>query len=459
MRLFLASEILNAEFFGTNADISFKGISTDTRTLQPGDLFIALRGDNFDGHNFVAEAQQRGAVAAIVRHKVAAEIPQLCVEDTLRALGKLGAWRREQFSVPILTVTGSCGKTTTKEILATILRNCGNTLVSIKSYNNEIGVPLTLWQLNQDHQFAVLEVGANHFGEISYLTNLIKPQVAVITNAAACHLEGFGGSVAGVAKGKGEIFEGLAMGGTAVLHVDDEYFTYWKSLLKPWHNLITFGINNKAMADVSVADLQFNSEGQAQFVLLAPQFNVPITLPLLGKHNVYNALAAVAVALAVGASSEAIKTGLETVAPVKMRFVSNVGYKGAKIIDDTYNANPSAVQAALDLFQYYPGKKLLVLGDMLELGDEACFLHQQIGEMIAASAIDNLYTYGKFGEIVARAFSSKCRDSQKQAYAFTDKAELTKAIRKAIDANTTVLIKGSRGMKMEEVVAGLLVSK
>lgn len=449
MNISEAKELLHAELHGFADHLVFDGLCTDTRQLKAGDLFVALKGDNFDGHDFIEKAKEFGAVAALVQSPVKnlGDFAQLEVADTVLALGKLGAWKRKQYTSPVLTVTGSCGKTTTKEILAAILRQNNHTLSSIKSFNNHIGVPLTLWQLSNEHKFAVLEVGANHHGEIAYLTDLIKPEVAIITNAGPVHLEGFG-DLDGVAKAKGEIFQGLNKNGTAILNTDDKYYSYWRDLVKG-KEVITFGLHNDA--DVTATNVKFDDHGHSSFILRTLQAEIEVSLPLLGQHNIMNALAATAGALAVQASLRQIKLGLANVSPVYRRLVTFEGYAGAKIIDDSYNANPRAVNAVLDMLVDQRGEKILVLGDMLELGEEAEMWHEYVGKMAREKSISALYAYGNYSEVVAKAFG-------RGAYAFHDKKELAVALKDTLNPNSVVLVKGSLGMAMDEVVK-LLINK
>lgn len=440
-----AADLLHAVMYTyTEKNFIFDGLCTDTRQLKAGDLFIAIKGDKFDGHDFIAKAKELGAIAALVEHPLdGIKFVQLEVKDTVLALGKLGWFKRLSYHHPLLTVTGSCGKTTTKEMLAAILRQNSSALASIKSFNNHIGVPLTLWQLSDEYQFAVLEVGANHHGEIAYLADLIKPDIAIITNAAPVHLEGFG-DMNGVAKAKGELLHGLASNGTAVLNLNDEYYEYWCGLLDPDNQrLITFGLS--CNADITATNIKFSDEGYSSFVLRRGHEEIDISLPLLGQHNVMNALAAAAGALAVATPLQQIKAGLESMSPVYRRLVTSKGYAGAKIIDDSYNANPRAVEAVLEMLAKQNGEKILVLGDMLELGEEAAFWHKYVGNMAHDKSINALYAYGKYAEIVAQAFG-------KGGYVFHDKKELAAALKKTLHPNCVVLVKGSLGAAMDEVV-------
>jgi UDP-N-acetylmuramoyl-tripeptide--D-alanyl-D-alanine ligase len=413
---------------------------------MPATLFIARHGAKFDGHDFIIAAQQHGAVAALVERRVNIDNPQILVTNTTLSLGKMAAWKRQQFSGKVITLTGSCGKTTTKEMLTAILQNCGEVLCNMRSFNNEVGLPLTLWQLQPTHKYAVLELGANHFGEINYLSSLAHPaNVALITNAEPCHLEGFG-DVDGVAKAKAEIFAGLAIDGTAVLNMDDPHFSYWKTLIEK-HAAITFGFSSNA--DVSATEIKYNDLGYPSFVLNLPSEKMPINLSVIGRHNIFNALGAAAVATALDISPADIKKGLENVAPVAMRLNIKPGFAGACIIDDTYNANPTAVAAALDILLQQKGEKIFVFGCMRELGREAEKWHEYIGKLAKQKGIDALYVCGDFREIVAQAFGE-------HSYSFASQEDLIAAVKQILDAHKVVLVKGSRGAAMEQVVKQLV---
>ena len=443
MKLSKIAAILNTRLIGN--DNEFTTINIDSRKLKPGELFIALKGENFDGHNFVEQARQQGAMAALVDHPVKVNIPQIIVPDTIEALGKLGEWRRSTINFPLVAVTGSSGKTTTRAMIASILSEVAPTLSSTKSFNNSIGVPLTLWQLSDQYKFGVLEIGANHFGEITPLVKMVRPQIAVITNAGPAHLEGFG-SVDGVAHAKGEILRGLTDGGIAVLNADDKYFTYWQSLTRS-HRVVTFGLQNKAT--VMIENLHLDENHRASFDLLFPAAMVKVKLPLLGAHNVLNALAAAAVAYALGIDAMAIKAGLEKVEAVDKRLKSYRGFAGATIIDDSYNAIPTAVIVALEILARVTHKKIFVFGEMRELGTEVRYWHEQIGRKARDLNIDLLYVYGENAPIVVEAFGAN-------AYAFRDHDELVAALKPQLNEHTTVLVKGSRGSAMEKVVEKII---
>ncbi|WP_455376333.1 UDP-N-acetylmuramoyl-tripeptide--D-alanyl-D-alanine ligase [Kaarinaea lacus] len=440
--------VLGATIVGDN--VSIEGVTTDTRAVEAGQLFVALQGPNFDAHDFVEDAIKAGAKALLVNRKLALDVPQLVVKDTLVALGQMAAWWRSQLSIPFIAVTGSNGKTTVKEMLASIFSQLGSTLATKGNLNNHIGVPLTLLSVEKDHSAAIIEMGANHAGEISYLTNMTRPDVAVINNAAAAHLEGFG-SLEGVAKAKGEIYEGLKADGVAVINVDDPFADLWKKLAKK-NSQLTFGCESHA--GVNKADVSCEWQGDVSGNKLSvhtPEGDFECTLKLLGKHNVMNALAATAVSVGAGVKVEVIKAGLEAVQPVPGRMQQNKGVNGSCIINDTYNANPTSLQAGLAVLAACEGKRILVLGDMGELGQDVEQFHSQAGEMAAKANVDQLFTLGKFSKRATTAFGNN-------AMHYEDVDRLIADLRDSLTADTTVLVKGSRMMRMERVVTALVES-
>ncbi|MBX3709588.1 MAG: UDP-N-acetylmuramoyl-tripeptide--D-alanyl-D-alanine ligase [Gammaproteobacteria bacterium] len=431
-----------------SSDLAFRGISIDTRTLQSGNLFIAIQGERVDGHDYIEEARKKGAVAAIVNHSIESPLPQLIVEDTTNALGTIGSVWRDQFNLKIIAVTGSNGKTTLKNMIALVMIAACNgdekqVLATQGTLNNHWGLPLTLARLSKQHRYAVIEMGMNHFGEIEYLTKMTQPSVAIITNAAASHLEGLG-DVAGVARAKAEIFSGLPQDGVAVLNRDDAFFPFWHELIGQ-HPYITFGFHPNA----HVSAVIHQSEQTQHITLRTPEGNIDINLPLLGKHNVQNALAATAATLAIGINLNAIKVGLENTKPAPGRLQLHTLANGVNIIDDTYNANPFSLQAAINILATFNGKKILVLGDMKELGTEAKMLHQSAGEAIRQAGIDYLFTYGELSANTAQTFGEG-------AYHFSEQEKLIHALRPFLFNTTTILVKGSRSMHMEKVIAELV---
>lgn len=442
MNLSLAAQILHAQLKGK--DVEFTGVSTDTRTLKPGQLYIPLRGEKFDGHDFIPNAIAAGAVASIVSQDLNISIPTLKVDNCRHALAELARFYRQQFTLPIIAVTGSCGKTTTRALLASVFSKAGEVLAAVSSFNNDIGVPLTLLQLNNKHQYAIIEMGANHAGEIAFLTHLVHPDVAIITNAAQAHLEGFG-DVAGVACAKGEIFQGLGPNGRAIINADDSYADFWRQLAGS-RKIITFGIEHPA--DVTATHIQFNAQGQPSFDLNIDGQTINVQLQLMGGHNVNNALAAAAAGHALGLSLKTIQAGLNNAHAEKNRLVEQRSPEGAVIIDDSYNANPLSVRAAIQLLAKRSGERILVMGDMRELGENGPKYHEEIGADAKQLGIEQLYCCGDLSRHTAHAFGKK-------GYFFSNRDELIQALRPQLNQQVTVLIKGSRSMQMDQVVAAL----
>lgn len=423
-------------------DVVFQGVTTDSRAVVKGQLFVALKGPNFDAHDFAGDAQQAGAAALMVEKQLDLPVPQLIVKDSLTALGKLAAYWRLRLSIPVVAVTGSNGKTTVKEMLSAIFSTQGETLATKGNLNNHIGVPLTLLSIGQQHKAAIIEMGANHAGEIAYLTDITRPQVAMINNAAAAHLEGFG-SLEGVAKAKGEIYQGLGKDGVAVINADDRFAPLWRELTKK-HKTLTFGLQNDA--DIS-CQWQGDINGN-RLDVATPVGDFQCTLKLLGQHNVMNALAATAVAVAAGVDADAIGEGINALQAVPGRMQPKPGIKGSRLIDDTYNANPSSLIAGLDVLAACEGQRFLVLGDMGELGDNSIELHQQAGADAARLNIDRVFTLGGFSQEAAQAFGENGRH-------FEDVQQLIETVRPLLAEDVTVLVKGSRMMRMERVIVAL----
>lgn len=443
MRLSELAHWLNGQHVGT--DPMFNSVSLDSRVLEKGALFVAIKGDQFDGHAFIEQAQQHGAVAALVEQAVpSSDLPYVQVADTRRALGILAHRHRQQFTIPVIALTGSCGKTTTKEMLRVILQHSGPVLASIKSFNNDIGVPLTLLNLNSSHRFAVIELGANHLGEIATLSQMVQPTLALITNIAPAHLQGFG-SIENVAEAKSELFLGLPPTGVAFFEKTATFAGMWRKKLTE-HRIVEFGLHH---APFSVEHLQLDEHGCAHFHCVTPQGTIAIHLALPGQHNVLNALAAAAVATELGIPLTQIKRGLETMADVPGRLARQKSRQGACIIDDTYNANPGSVQAALQFLAACSGKRIFVFGEMAELGEHAARYHQQVGDLAKKLGIEALYTCGELTALTAETFGGGA-----QHYA-TQEALLT-ALQPQLQADTTVLVKGSRRAQMDKIVSALL---
>lgn len=445
LRLTEVVSALNAQIIG--ADVAFSGVSTDSRAISQGQLFVALNGPRFDGHDYLNEVAAKGAVAALVQREVPnVAIPQLLVADTRLALGQLGALNRAAFNAPVVAITGSSGKTTVKEMLASMLRAGlgGPVLATRGNLNNDLGAPLTLLELAPEHVAAVIELGANHVGEIAYTVALAKPQVALINNAGTAHVGEFGGPEK-IVEAKGEILEGLNSEGVAILNLDDAAFSTWQARAQG-RQVRSFSQLNPA-ASVYATNLLRDERGCPGFTLNAGANGlVPVQLNLLGEHNVTNALAAAAAAITLGVSLDAIKSGLENLQPVKGRAVAQLTPNGACVIDDTYNANPSSVCAAIDILAGFNGRTLLVLGDIGELGEWAEQGHRQVGSY-ALGKVDALYAVGPLMAFAVSEFGQNGRH-------FADQASLIEALRTE-QGGSTILIKGSRSAAMEKVVAAL----
>jgi UDP-N-acetylmuramoyl-tripeptide--D-alanyl-D-alanine ligase len=421
-------------------DRSFVGISTDTRTVQSGELFFALSGPNFDGGEFVAEAHAKGAVGAVVAAQLAQDIPQIAVDDTRLALGRLASAWRQQHAATVVGVTGSNGKTTLKEMIAACLAQSAPTIATAGNLNNDIGMPLMLLRIESAHRFAVLEMGANHGGEIAYLTSLALPEVVVISNAGPAHLEGFG-SLTGVAHGKGEILQGTPRPRVAVLNADDDFYDYWMSLVDDVE-VFSFGLSDNA--DIYATEIAADKAGTA-FVLHIPGTQLEVQLPLVGLHNVRNACAAAAVAVALGVSATQIKTALESIAPVSGRLQPVAGLHGATLYDDSYNANPVSVMAAGDFVAALDGDNWMVLGDMGELGDNAGELHGQLGSALRDAGVDRLFAVGELSKSTVAGFGER-------GEWFEDIDALANRVASELTSAVNVLVKGSRSARMERVV-------
>ena len=454
MRLSEAARAIPAELRGE--DRVFDAVSTDTRALVPRALFVALKGEHFDGHDFLAQAAEQRAAGALVQKSgleardSGLALPLLIVDNARLALGSLAAYWRRKFSMPLVALTGSNGKTTVKEMLASILREAvaaesripnpaSRVLATRGNLNNDIGVPLTLLELGPGQRYAVVEMGMNHAGEIRYLTRLAAPDVALVNNAGPAHFEFFG-SVEAVARAKGEIFEGLQPGGTAVINADDRYAGLWRTLAGD-RRVVEFGLSRPAAVSARYALRYLESEivvrtphGEAQAVLKAP-----------GLHNVRNALAASAAAAALEVPAPAIARGLAGYAGIKGRLQKKAALHDATLIDDTYNANPESVRAAVAVLAQAPGRRLLVLGDMGELGAGAAHMHADIGEFARENGVERLLTLGEHAAHAARAFGAGGRH-------FTRIEDLLAEVENALAPDVVVLVKGSRFMQMERVV-------
>ena len=425
------------------SDRIFDGVSTDTRTIRGGELFVALQGPNFDGRDYVLQASEKGAAAAVVSSQVTEGIAQITVADTRLALGQLGAaWRRDR-SAAVVGITGSNGKTTVKELTAACLSQVAATIATEGNLNNEIGMPLMLTRIDETHRFAVLEMGANHAGEIEYLTALAEPDVVAITNAGAAHLEGFG-SIDGVAKAKGEILCGKSRPGIAILNTDDDYFELWSKMADDI-SVLSFGVDTPA--DVRAQGIVADGRGSS-FELQLPDARVDIRLSIPGRHNVRNACAAAAIATALGAAPEQIQVALEIVKPIDGRLQAKPGLNGATLYDDSYNANPLSVTAAAEFLASLDGQSWFVLGDMGELGEDAARLHRQTGAALNRAGVDRLFAIGEMSKNSSEAFGGK-------AMWFESADSLIDALQTTLTSDVNLLVKGSRFMRMERVVQAL----
>jgi UDP-N-acetylmuramoyl-tripeptide--D-alanyl-D-alanine ligase len=439
------SEILKAELVGTSVPIS--GLSIDTRTLSRGDIYLAIKGEQFDGHDFIAQAQQQGAGALIVSKKGDTDLPQLVVKDTRIALAELAGAIRNKLQLKVCAITGSNGKTTVKEMIATILAVNSQVLFTQGNFNNDIGVPLTLLRLKQQ-QYAVIEMGANHRGEIAYTSHYARPDVAVITNVGPAHIEGFG-SIEGVANAKAEIIQSLDEDGIAILNADDHFYGLWKGLAEE-RKVLSFGL--KQAADISAENIITQVQDQqfkTCFDLVADGNKVPVELVLAGEHNVKNALAASAACLALGIDLKQIQTGLKRVKVVNGRLQLFASDSGIKLINDTYNANPASLAVALEVLKQYPGEKWLALGAFGELGADSERIHSEMGRDIKNAGVQRLFATGAMAENTVQAFGVG-------AEYFAAQDDLIKSVKEQITPEQTLLVKGSRAQKMEVVVNALL---
>ncbi|MFT6067027.1 MAG: UDP-N-acetylmuramoyl-tripeptide--D-alanyl-D-alanine ligase [Methylophilaceae bacterium] len=452
MMLSEIAKALNTNVIGE--DVNVLSVGTDSRTIKAGQLFVALKGEHFNGNTYAADAIARGAAAVVVSDADVEASPAVLVSDTKVALGELAHYWRQKFSLPIVAVTGSNGKTTVKEMLASILNVASGVVLATKgNFNNNIGMPLTLLNMRAEHEYAVIEMGMNHEGEIRYLTNIAQPQVAVINNAGTAHI-GELGSREAIAQAKGEIFEGLSEGGIAVINVDDDFGPYWQSL-NVERKVISFGLEATGLS--ATADVSATFETQATHTavkLKTPSGTVAFNLNVLGKHNVSNALAASAVAVALGFDNEVIAAGLAQFNGVQWRLQQHVGYQDAVVIDDTYNANPDSMKAAIDVLvnQHDASHTIFVMGDMAELGSDAGVMHAAIGQYAGQQGVSKLLSFGQLSQLGSGAFG-------KQGQHFQALDALVSAVKKEMHAGTCVLVKGSRSMKMERVVEAIVKDK
>ena len=462
------AKALNTSLSGV--DCVFSQVSINTRTMNKGDLFIAIKGDNFDAHHYIQEAIKKGACAIVLEDNklidtLTIRVPYLVVLDSRIALGQIASLWRNTLSLPIVAITGSCGKTTVKEMITAIFKQAKEPILATKgNLNNNIGVPLTLMRLDEKQQMAVIEIGANHGGEIDQLVQYVAPDVAVITNAAHAHIEGFG-SLEGVAHAKAEIYNGIKECGTAVINADDEFSDYWLNycqthLQKKLLQCLTFGLDQDA--DIS-ADYKQSPDG-TDLTLQTPKGNINVMLKHYGKHTVYNALASSAVALSVGCTLTHIKQGLEAFNNISGRLEQKQGIADTLIFDDSYNANPDSVRAGIDALQQLEGHTFVILGDMGELGQQSESLHYQLGLDMAKMGVTKLLTLGHDSEATCKGFLSIKKDQathffKKEALIDDVKNYLYHRLKSNKKSKINMLVKGSRSMSMETIVDQLLLKE
>jgi UDP-N-acetylmuramoyl-tripeptide--D-alanyl-D-alanine ligase len=450
MRLTDLIEPLQARLVG--ADAEFEALNTDSRQLRGGELFVALCGDRFDGHDFARAAVDRGACAMVVEREIdTANVPQLIVADSTKALGIIAALKRRQFRGQLVAVTGSSGKTSVKGLLREIFAVAGTVVATPGNFNNHIGVPISLMNLAQQ-QYAVIEIGTSHSGEIAGLVNLAQPNIALVNNVSAAHIAGFG-SLAAIAREKGDIYSTLTGQDTAVINLDDSFASQFIAATRHCRQ-VGFSLTaiNHPFPSVHARKIDFDSAGRASFELHYLEESVPVHLLLPGLHNVANGLAAAACALAAGVTLQHIASGLKNFAGEKGRMQIFSGPRNCSVIDDTYNANPGSVRAAIDYLSERPGTRILVLGDLGELGEAGPQIHRDIGQYAAQKTISALWSHGPLSAHASAAFGA-------EGVNFASKTALVEALLKRLDADSVILIKGSRSTRMEEVVQRVLDAK
>ncbi|MFA6229627.1 MAG: UDP-N-acetylmuramoyl-tripeptide--D-alanyl-D-alanine ligase [Rhodanobacter sp.] len=425
------------------ADVEITGVSIDTRRVQPGDLFVAIKGERVDGHDYLAEAAAQGAVAALVTRQIDSALPQIVVNDSTLALGDLASAVRAQRNLHVVGITGSNGKTTVKTLTASILSQHGRTHVSAGNYNNELGVPLSLLAMPRDTEYAVFEMGAGKPGDIEYLAAIARPDIGLVTLIAPAHLARMG-SIEGVAETKGALYRALPVDGVAIINADDNFASFFAGLVGA-RTILRYGLDHPA--DIGAEIIEQRLDG-SRFVLRTPSGDAEVALPLPGRHNIANALAAASIALALDVPLATIVSGLEQVPGVAGRLRTQVTARGWTVIDDSYNANPSSMAAAIDTLALARGERWLVLGDMAELGTDARALHAGIGTRARESGVDHLFAVGPLGQATVEAFGAGGRH-------FDDQASLVAALLADLHAGVTLLVKGSRSAAMEQVVKAL----
>lgn len=444
VRLAEVAAAINAQHRGTN--VPFQSVSTDTRTLQSGDLFVALTGDRFDGHEYIRQAEENGAAAVMISREVPTRVPYLMVSDTLTGLADLAKFNRDRFTGPLVAITGSSGKTTVKEMMAHILRcEAGEeeVLATRGNFNNHIGAPLTLLRLSKQHTHAVIELGASAEGEIAYTAKLAQPNVSILTNADAAHLEGFG-DIDTVARTKGEIIDHLGEGGTAILNADSPYFEQWvERASEHGKQVLSFGVSE--LANVTAQNIESDDQGCCQFQMMTPNGQANVKLSVMGKHNVVNALAATAASLALELPLKNIVAALQTFSGVQGRLLVMDGMNGSTVIDDSYNANPASVRAAIDTLASRGGQRIFVLGDMAELGAETQRAHAEMGAYAREAGINCFLAIGEFSRAAVTAFGDN-------GHWFATQDSLVRFLTRQLSSDVTALVKGSRSARMDRVV-------
>lgn len=433
--------VFNQSFQG--ADHMIKRISTDTRSIQPGDVFVALVGENFDGHDFIPQAIAAGAIALVLSREIQASIPVCCVRDTVEAYGKIALLYRQQSKARIIGLTGSCGKTTVKEMLARIFSLDGSTTATQSNDNNTIGVPKTLLEMKPTDKWGIIEMGANTPGEIDACAKVAQPDIAVITMVTLQHAEGFG-DLDNIAREKGHIYERMMPDGIAVLPRDDHYYDLWCEMAFKFQH-ITFGFHPEAT--IRAKDVSAEA-GKMLATIVTPDGEFPITISLLGRHNIYNAAAATAVAWAMGLPLSMITQGLSHMRAVDKRLCVYRGLNQSTLIDDCYNASPASINAALEVLSGFSGKRIWIFGDMGELGAYANQMHESVGAKARDLGIDHIFAVGDKSRLTLGAFG-------RGGEHFADKEALLAYIKPLLDQHTTVLVKGSRARRLETVVAAL----
>jgi len=439
------AEVLSARMVGDCCDI--ESVSTDTRQIAKKALFVALVGERFDAHDFVQQAADNGATALLVERELDTALPQLIVENSKVALGQLASWVHQQCSTPTLAITGSCGKTTVKEMVASILSRTGQVLFTAGNFNNDIGVPLTLLRSTEQDDYAVIELGANHIGEIAYTTALVQPDVAVVNNVAAAHLEGFG-SIEGVKQAKGEIYQGLKPGAAAIVNLDSNGGALWEEVLAD-KKVLTFSQSDTS-ADFYARNIQLDKAGKASFSMETPTGGVSIELNIVGQHNVANALCAAALALEMGASLSDIQFGLSHLPKVKGRVDVETLSDSITLIDDSYNASVPAMKAAVDLLGSFSDSRWLIFGNMAELGDESLALHQQVGKHAAPFGFEFVLTYGDDAKVISDICHGHHFESHQDMICYIEQK-----LEQQQDRSHVLLVKGANSAGMSKIAAAL----